>query len=66
MLPCRREVAGQILKPGVADPSAPTTGLRRCREAQDVGVSERGETGPEARDHGQPWKAGKTTYGARA
>lgn len=72
MLPCHREVAGQILvsgrilKLGVADPTAPTTGLRRCKEAQDVGVSERRETGPEARDHGQPWKTGKTTREARA
>lgn len=66
MLPRHREVAGQILvsgrilKLGVADPTAPTTGLRRCKEAQDVGVSERGETGPEGRAHGQPWRAGPT------
>lgn len=72
MPPRHREVAGQILvsgrilKLGVADPTAPTTGLRRCKEAQDVGVSERGETGPEGRAHGQPWRAEKTTRGARA
>lgn len=63
MLPGSREVAGQVLKPGVADPSAPTTGLRRCREAQDVGVSERGETGPEARDHGSPGRQGRQPMG---